>query len=308
MKFDRIDEPHYSWPLVEESSRQGDSLLGPHYQTLAKRNRRLSQANARLVDINRSLRRELESAARIQRSLLPQRQADFEGVRFDWLFQPSSFAAGDTFNFFPLSEHELAFYVLDVAGHGLSAALTSIWLSRMLSPHVPNARQVPVGAGHPFDIPLHDPVQTVSKLNQCFQSEGEWAPYFTLLYCVLDTRTRELTMVQAGHPSPVLMRQGRASLLGEGGFAIGLLPEAEFTPLKVQIEPGDRLFMYSDGIVECRNQSEEPYSSERLVSLLEAENDQPLEVATQRLWTDLCRWHAEEEFEDDASLLAVEIL
>jgi len=208
------------------------------------------------------------------------------------------FVAGDGLDLFHLGDHKVGFYVLDVAGHGLSAGLQAMWLCQLLHP----ARR---GLS---DIELTRPVETVRTLNHLFGSGDDWAPYFTIVYGVLDTRTRELELVQAGHPSPILLRKGRGSLIGQGGFAIGMLPEAEFSSQHVQLEPGDRLYLYSDGITECRNRTKEPFEERQLMRLFEEQSSNTLEASTKTLWHDLCLWHASRSLDDDVALLALEIL
>jgi sigma-B regulation protein RsbU (phosphoserine phosphatase) len=100
---------------------------------------------------------------------------------------------------------------------------------------------------------VHAPAEVVGHLNRRFQSKDD--QYFTINYGFVDNRRKSLTLTQAGHPSPVLIQHGQdLQVLGDGGYPVGLWPDAEYETIQTSFCPGDRLVLYSDGIVECANQ------------------------------------------------------
>jgi sigma-B regulation protein RsbU (phosphoserine phosphatase) len=145
-------------------------------------------------------------------------------------------------------------------------------------------------------------------LNHRFQSDMDKMVYFTMVYGIFDILSRQLTLTQAGHPSPVYLGNGGPpTLLGNGGFPVGMLPEVEYEALTVTLRPGDRLFLYSDGITECTNTSKEPFSEARFMKFIAASTHLPLDKLIAELEDALTQWRGGKEFDDDISLLALEI-
>jgi len=132
--------------------------------------------------------------------------------------------------------------------------------------------------------------------------------YFTMVYGLIDTRTRQAVFTQAGHPPPVyLPKGGKPKLIGEGGFPVGMLPDADYDENEILFEKGDRLFVYSDGITECTNPDKAQFSVERLMELLEMGRDLPLGDLMESIKKSLRQWRGHNDFEDDITLLAMEV-
>jgi sigma-B regulation protein RsbU (phosphoserine phosphatase) len=267
---------------------------------LAEQNQQLQQAYSRI-------REDLDAAVKMQRSLLPSRALVVPGFRFEWIFAPSHFVAGDIFNVIELDEHRVGFYILDVAGHGIPAAMLSVTLSKLLSPAAcqgsPLMRFIP-------DPPHYDvamPAEAVHALNQLFQSDDDAMHYFTMVYGVIETRTSRTILTQAGHPSPIYQpKEAKAELLGTGGFPVGMLPDVKYGEQDLTLRPGDRLFLYSDGVTECTGKNGEHFSVSRLVTLLEEWRDRPLQDVMAGVEQTLERWRNGDAFKDDITLLALE--
>ena len=286
--------------------RAGERILNLEQQ-LEERNRKLHALNQNLQQTYDAISQDVEAAAAMQKAMLPP-PAALQGVTFDWLFRPSHFVAGDMFGYFPLTDRYLAFYQLDVAGHGIPSALLSFTLSHILS-------QGREGSGLLLD-PHSDvshpgvalPPLVVSELNRRFAADLDTPLYFTMLYGVIDTGSGQVTLTQAGHPGPLWLRrtERKITVLGTGGFPIGMLPDLEYEATPVELAAGDRLFLYSDGITECENPASEQFSDSRLVAILEGTADQPLQVVTQAVGQALREWKGDECYQDDISLLALE--
>lgn len=284
--------------------RSGERILQLE-RGLEEENQKLVSANTSLSQAYERIRKDMRSAAEMQRNLLPG-TGSIANLRFEWLFCPSSIIGGDIFNFFPLDESHVGFYHLDVSGHGIPSAMLSFTLSKILSPHPLRESPLKEAVADPPMYVLLPPEVVASRLNQRFQSEEDM--YFTMVYCVFDGGSRQLQLTQAGHPSPILLKKGaRAMAIGTGGFPIGALPDLEYETICLPLGEGDRLFLFSDGITECTNPAGKQWEMEGLMTFLEESHGTPLKELMQSLEQRLKQWRGSEEFDDDISLLAVEV-
>ncbi len=295
---------------LEAQVKEGERILRLQ-KDLEGRNRKLGESNEKLRHAYSVIKRDLEAGAKIQSSLLPQAATNIYGVQFDSLFLPSSFVAGDIYNYFKLDENHIGFYVLDVAGHGIPAAMLSVTLSKALSPTNPDdsiLKQFLPSPEPPY-YRLINPAMVVRALNKRFQVDPDTMQYFTMIYGMMDTRDGETVMTLAGHPPPILVKKGGAAIsVGTGGFPVGMLSDVDFEEEQVHLDKGDRLILYSDGITECMNADEEQFSVKRLTQLLEEGRDLTLDELMKRTKQRLRQWRADEEFEDDVTLLGLERL
>jgi sigma-B regulation protein RsbU (phosphoserine phosphatase) len=284
--------------------RAGERVLDLE-RGLAQRNRDLSEINAQLQTAYECIKGDLKAASWMQMNLLPRASLRTLNVTSEWRFRPSSYVAGDIFNIFQVDEHRVGFYLLDVSGHGVPAAMLSVTLSMLLRPDSlhgspVNRRNSTTGLNE-----VVSPGDVVRKLNQQFQGKDD--RYFTMIYGLVDTRAGELTLTQAGHPSPVLIKRGKELIvLGDGGPPIGLWPDTEYDTIQTSFCPGDRLMLYSDGVTECANPRGELFGDERLLNYLRGTRTEPLPQMLAGLELEMEQWRGLAEFEDDVSLLALE--
>ena len=285
--------------------RAGERVLSLQ-QGLADKNRELREINHRLECARKLIEDDLRAAAWLQERLLPPPALQAHGVRCEWRLQPSGYVAGDIFNFFTLDANKLGFYLLDVSGHGVPAAMLSVTLSMMLTPdatHGSLLKRYDLGSDT-FEV--LDPGEAIHELNRRFQLKDD--RYFTMIYGVLNIHSSVLQVAQAGHPGPILIRKnGNLQILGTGGMPVGLWPDIEFDCFDIVISRGDRLLMYSDGITECKNLHGEEFGEERLIAYLTLYAAQPLDQLLGKLMAEIRTWRVITEFEDDLSLLAVEM-
>jgi len=129
-----------------------------------------------------------------------------------------------------------------------------------------------------------------------------------MIYGVIDTRSHSIDLCQAGHPNPIyLPKEGSAQFIGDGGFPVGITTFAEYESIHLTYTPGDRLFFYSDGITECINSLEEMFGPERLLAFINETRDLPMREVLRLLEKQMSLWHGNKDFDDDISVLALEI-
>ena len=300
---DYIEKPIHEDELLVRLAA-GERVIGLE-RRLEEENRKLEESNQSLKKAYETIRDDLDAAARMQQSLLPP-AGTIHGIHCSSLFLPASVVAGDVFNFFPIGSNSVGFYLLDVSGHGIPAAMLSVTLSKVLttrpeasSPLVEQTRE-----GSAYTI--RPPHEALSELNDRFQDQDDM--YFTMVYGVLDKDSGCLRLAQAGHPAPILLRNNRPpESLGDGGFPLGMLPDRSFDALEYQVEKGDRLFLCSDGILECNNFAGEEFGQQRLMQLLNEHRQSSLDTLLKSLQSTMHQWAGSTEFADDATLLALEL-
>lgn len=262
-----------------------------------------------LEEANRTIHAHLEAAGRLQESMLPSDHRTFKDFLFESLFVPCEYVAGDMFNYFALDDYRTAFYLLDVAGHGVPAAMQSVTLSKVINPST-LADQMAGAESLDPKVPIldfFDPVAMVTKLNQMFLGPISGTQYFTMFYGVIDTRTRRICLTQAGHPPVVwLQNNGEASLIGDGGYPVGLLRKATYDLIEFTYQPGDRLFLYSDALTEARNEAREPFGQKRMLDVFKRHGDLPLREALASVQQTLIDWVGCDQLDDDLSILGLQ--
>ncbi len=283
--------------------RAGERVLALE-KTLSERNAKLSDLNNNLLIAHDRINSELKLAGKMLWGLLPPPTTKYLNISIDWLFCPSYLTSGDIFNFLRLDETRVGFYALDVAGHGVSAAMMSFSLFHLLTSEMqrgsPLKRSLPTAPYYQI-VP---PEAVMAELNKRFQTDSNNWLYFTMIYGIIDTHNHIVELSQAGHPNPVFLPlNGAAQFIGDGGFPIGLSEAAAYERITLRYNPGDHLVLYSDGITECQNMQGEMFGTERLLSCLEAHKSQPTQLITKALNTLIQEWHGNHPYDDDISML-----
>jgi sigma-B regulation protein RsbU (phosphoserine phosphatase) len=275
---------------------------------LARQNETLELLNDQLEQNNARMTRDLEAAARIQHSLLPAGDVQMEKLQVAWRYIPCDELAGDFLNFFPLDDDHVALYVVDVSGHGVASSLLSVTVARSLTRHV-TASSILARPDEAGKIVVSTPADVAAVLNQRFPMEDMGELYFTMFYGTLNIRTGELRYVSAGHPPPVLFRAGdeAPNLLPAEGFAIGWIEDVEYEEESVSLAPGDRLFLFSDGVPEAMDKDLEELGDERMLQSIAETKGQSLDDAVKHVKLTVDDWCRVNGPKDDVSILAVEI-
>jgi len=243
----------------------------------------------------------------MQHALLPAQGLTLGGVRSAWRFLPASIVAGDVFNVHALDEHRASFYLLDVAGHGVPSAMLSFMLSKLLAPGPGVDGLVKRHVEHAPFWEVTPPAELLCELNRRFQNDSETLQYFTMIYGVVDSERNVITLAQAGHPSPLLLRcGGGVERIGGTGFPVGMLPGLEWEQVEFAFMPGDRLILYSDGVTECASEQREPFGMLQLEEIVARHGGAGVEDSVGAIEQALRAWRRADEFVDDVTLLAIE--
>lgn len=257
--------------------------------------RSLLAANEALIAKQAKLEEDLRAAAAIQRALLPANAAAVPGFLADWRFEPTNAVGGDLLDLHRLGPRHGAAYVLDVAGHGLPAALVAVSIARALAPDAGVAVQ---------DTPS-PPAAVFAALERDYPFD-RFGLFFTIAYLLLDGAAGVVRHATAAHPAPLLLpRKGGVRMLEEGCGLLGVAPGPLFEA-ETALEPGDRIVLYSDGLVEEPDANGDQFGVERVAAALDASRREPLAVALDRVVAAAAAHRAGAQASDDVTLLALE--
>lgn len=270
--------------------RSTERLL-THEKLLAERTRILAEANARIEQ-------DLRTAARAQKRLLPEKHIRIDDLNFHSEFVPSNIFSGDMFGFFKPTDNHVAFYSVDVAGHGLQASFLSVALGHLLTPAYFQKNAFDAD-GNP------DLAALASRLNARFYMQDD-AEYFTMFCGVIERGSDVLHFCQAGAPSPWLIDpDGSVRLVGDGGFPVALVQDAIFENSSVPFPPGASLVTCSDGAPEAENTKGQPFGNHGVEAALAACPDDPARIP-QTIVKALGSWCNARPLDDDLTILVCE--
>lgn len=228
--------------------------------------RLVSERTKQLKEMNQVLLNDLDYARDIQRSMLPQKLPREEEVSFAASYFPAERVSGDFYNIFKLDDQHIGFYIGDVSGHGVPAAMLTVFLKQSIK----TRREVYGGKED-----LMDPSATLKDLYESFNNTNfKDEVYIVLLYGIYNFKTRELTYASAGlNVAPLLVKNnGQVKKIQIKGFPICKFMDfysVEYENNTIKLEKGDRVLFYTDGLVEVKNDKGEEFSEDRLIRILE---------------------------------------
>jgi len=249
------------------------------------------QLARQLLDINN----ELEMAREIQLSILPHEIPKIRGLKIAARYFPMSSVAGDFYDFIIVDEKHVGILVADVSGHGLPAALIASMLKGAVAAQSPHA---------------FNPARVLAGLNQSLC--GKFKHHFvTAAYVFVDMEKNSISYAGAGHPPLLLWRKSTesASEVLENGLLLGLFPEATYSDVEVQVEPGDKAILYTDGVSETRSPSKQEFGADLLKEFLESNHHLKADMFAGLLLEELWGWSEHPKGrgqEDDITLLAID--
>ncbi len=215
-------------------------------------NQRLKQTLSALRAAQVAMDRDLNEARRLQQGLIGERQAKFGDFDVSNLLSPAGHVGGDLTGSFAINARRFGVFAIDVSGHGVAAALLTARLATQFSHSVDQNAALFIN-----DLGLYDsrpPSVLARYLNHLMLADLRVDTYFTMVYAVIDQSNGQVTLVQAGHPHPLLQRaDGSVEVIGQGGLPIGVVEDAQYDEVTLTLEPGDRLLIASDGVWDATN-------------------------------------------------------
>lgn len=250
-------------------------------------------SNAQLYEAalaQREVEQELALANEVQRSFLPRKRPAIPGLEFYDYYLPYNRVGGDYYDYITLPDGRLAVIVADVVGHGVPAAL-------MMAKLASECRVCLVGEP--------TPLAAINALNT--RMLGPRDRYTTLVLVVLDPDSHQVTVVNAAHPAPVVRRaDGKVEMRGEEerGTLLGIFPDMEYEEHTFELQPGDAIVLFTDGLNESMNDDDEEFGMQRICELA-AQPFERLDDLGQRILEDITRFVGGPQQTDDRCLVCV---
>jgi serine phosphatase RsbU (regulator of sigma subunit)/anti-anti-sigma regulatory factor len=262
---------------------------------LAETNQRLADQVRELEDKSAIIRRDLERAEVIQCALFPAEPPRLERYSVTTIYRPGLHVGGDLYHATRIGERHLALYVADATGHGVSSAMLSVLFHRRLA--------MTDGSGQPLS-----PAAALEGVNRALCGDGV-APglFLTAAYCLLDLETDELVVASAGHP-PVLLRRASGAIrrIARTGPALGLTAGASYGEERERLGPGDRLLLFTDGLLPLGDDPESWQALEHSLGAPHSDAHARLEHLLARLTGTPAEHAADGDERDDTTVLLLE--
>lgn len=254
----------------------------------------------------RLLEESIKGAAVIQQSLLPEAPPSLAEAEIGWQFSPSYLVGGDIFNFFRLDETHLGFYICDVAGHGVPAAMITVSVSQMLQPVL--GQILKKRLTEPPYYQIVRPEKVLIALDETFPF-SRFNKFFSILYLILDLKTGRMVYGNAGHPPPVLIHADKTTdLLRERGPVIGLGGLLPFPQGETRLQPGDRLILYTDGAIDHRDTLGTILGLDQLKKMAAESVESTISGTLDHLFDRLVQYGQGRPFRDDVTLVGLHYL
>jgi sigma-B regulation protein RsbU (phosphoserine phosphatase) len=252
--------------------------------------------NARLYEQiaqqERRLERDLALARELQMRLLPQSLPQLEHLELAAKFTPARAIGGDLYDFIPYSLSRLGIVIGDVSGKGAPAAIYAALVSGILRSHAP------IEPG---------PAEMLSAVNLSLAERRIEAQFVSLIYAVWDDEHRTLLVANSGLPRPVLLHDGKNSVIEATGLPLGLFDDANYDEFRFKMKPGDMFVFFSDGILDARNRQGELFGRGRVEKIIEECGGQSADCVVDSLFKAVAEHSAGVEAFDDQTVLAIKV-
>ena len=281
-----------------------EAALAKQTNDLAKANRELQRqiTERKLVEKElwkkqQQLSKDLEVAAGIQQSLIPSYSPRIESIRVAWRFEPCEQIGGDIFNFQYAGRNHISFYMLDVCGHGVSSALISAAASQFLQTNY----ELSANASETVQ-----PEAVLNSLERIFPFE-RFDSFFTIVYVTVDYINGRLVYSCAGHPPPIILHtDGELEVLDVHGSVIGAGDGRPFRQEENHLEHGDKIILYTDGVLDYPNPAGEIFGKQRFHKALQKHGRQPVQTLMDSVQMTIKDFAGSASSGDDLSMMAVE--
>lgn len=282
-----------------------DARVKAGFRTLALHNE-IIEKNHKLDAAYATIKKDLESAGELIKRLLPTKNR-YSGVELSYISIPSAQIGGDMLGHSKLDAEHVAFYLLDVAGHGVSSALMSFSIQQSITADSDKGVMLKTAITGTASYNITPPHEVIKQLNDIYITDDQNLLYFTMVYSVLNVKTGMLSLSAAGHPPLVWLHNSdsTAEFIRQDSFVVGAFDFAEYKTAQIQLAPGDKVWMYSDGLTEAE-QGTKQFSEQGLLNSVIDFQHNPITLQTELLVDRVRDWQQSEQFDDDVSILAVE--
>ncbi len=260
----------------------------------------LYEARKEIEARNRTMAREMEMASQLQRSLLPEDFPKYEHVVFSALYKPVSPAGGDFYDVIELGLSRVGFAEIDVSGHGVASAMVGAMFKM---------------AFQSFARTAGSPAELLKVINDQMFGVLPDSDFLTVFYGIIDLGNLEMIYTNAGHPRPFLFKRGSGEIqeLGTGGPLVGALSGMDYEESVIQLQKGDKIFVYTDGVTETSvvrddGSLENFYGVERLKRTLVNNFDNVTDEILPLILRDLEKFHGSNSFDDDITMFLAEMV
>jgi sigma-B regulation protein RsbU (phosphoserine phosphatase) len=265
--------------------------------TFVSAKRSAGVAIRRLREHTRRLDEQLRLAQRLQMDFLPRRMPDVGAARFAARIEPAAWVAGDFYDIFRLDERHVGFYIADAVGHGIPAALLTVFVKKSL--------QTKRIEGKHYE--LIPPQESLALLNaDLLSAQLQDTPFITMIYGIYNEETRSCRYARAGHPRPVLLGPtGSLELLDGDGPLLGIFPDATFDAYERRLTKGERLLLYTDGAerIEAGRRADPA----QLLELLRASALLPIEALLDAIFDSVRAATGGDHLADDVTVVALDM-
>jgi sigma-B regulation protein RsbU (phosphoserine phosphatase) len=245
------------------------------------------------------LESELEIAREVQAQLFPRSAPEVPGLALYGVCKAARAVSGDYYDFFKLDESRVCLALGDVSGKGISAALLMAAIQSALRAQFYDGI-APAGGGQSTAL---SSAEIVGRLNHQLYENTPREKYVTFFFGVYEAATRTLTYTNAGHLPPVLLRYGKVERLRAGGTVVGLFSPLTYEQADIQIQPGDLLLAFTDGITEPENIYGEEFGEERLLEVVSRAQYAPPQMLVEEIYRSVSDWTGSPELQDDMTLV-----
>jgi phosphoserine phosphatase RsbU/P len=243
-----------------------------------------------------SLKKQLEVARAVQQMLVPAEDVqDHSFLRFAAHFQPAAECGGDWWTVHDLPGGKVLTVIGDVTGHGISSAI------------ITGAAKAACDLARTFS-PDKLTVSQLLKIMNCSIYEAAKQKFLmTATAAIFDTATRSMTLANAGHPFPYITRKGSVRQIAAQGSPLGASSNADYQAQTVQLQPGDALLWFTDGITECENEDHEPFTDKRLRALFQEVAGSGAERARDAIVSAVSEYRGQRALDDDVTLVVAAV-